>query len=156
NPGGATFKTGDGSGPRHVALHQDGKHVYVMCEKQPRLLALEINENGTLNKIDEQRTGPADARGDRGAHVLGHPNGWLVHVSSRRETTISAFPIGSDYKLKFIESEPTRGDHPRNFDIDPAGEFLIVANMNSGTLAVFRIAADGSLNAVGDLVSNLP
>lgn len=54
--------------------------------------------------------------------------------------------------LTLLEHEPTRGNTPRNFDIDPHGQFLIVANQ-SGSIAVFALGADGKLTPRGSPVA---
>ena len=56
--------------------------------------------------------------------------------------------------LTLVEHESTRGQTPRNFALDPSGQWLIAANQRSNTLAVFRIdQATGALSAVGPLTS---
>jgi 6-phosphogluconolactonase len=48
---------------------------------------------------------------------------------------------------------PTRGKEPRHFSLDPSGRWLIAANQNTDTLAVFRVDQQtGGLEPVGDLV----
>ena len=54
--------------------------------------------------------------------------------------------------LTLVEHEPTRGRTPRDFDVDPAGRFLVVANQGSDDLAVFGIDATG-LAPVGSVVT---
>ncbi|MGH9448631.1 MAG: lactonase family protein, partial [Terriglobia bacterium] len=39
----------------------------------------------------------------------------------------------------FAGDEWTRGDYPRNFNIDPTGNFLVVCNQRSDALTTFRI-----------------
>jgi 6-phosphogluconolactonase len=61
------------------------------------------------------------------------------------------FAIGADGKLTASGHEPTRGKTPRNFAIDPSGKFLLAANQDSSTIAVFRIdEKTGKLTPVGD------
>ena len=53
-----------------------------------------------------------------------------------------------------MENQSTRGKTPRNFGIDPTGKYLIAANQDSDTLAVFRIdSKTGKLEAIGDTIS---
>ena len=164
NPNSAALATGGGTGPRHIAIHPDGKHVYVMFEKTPQLGAYEIQTNGTLKQIDLQRTVPEGTQEGAGSHVLIHPNGKFVYVGNRHQNSIAVFAIAQDGTLAFVESESVRGDFPRNFDIDPSGSVLVVANQgenrgeapNTGSLAVFSIGADGKLEPLGDTVNGLP
>ena len=164
NPNSAALATGGGTGPRHIAIHPDGKHVYVMFEKTPQLGAYEIQTNGTLKQIDLQRTVPEGTQEGAGSHVLIHPNGKFVYVGNRHQNSIAVFAIAQDGTLAFVESESVRGDFPRNFDIDPSGSVLVVANQgenrgeaaNTGSLAVFSIGSDGKLAPLGDTVTGLP
>jgi 6-phosphogluconolactonase len=49
-----------------------------------------------------------------------------------------------------VGHQPTLGKTPRNFAIDPTGQYLLAANQNSDTLVVFKIdRATGKLTPVG-------
>jgi 6-phosphogluconolactonase len=62
------------------------------------------------------------------------------------------FRIGDDGGLTLVEHVPTRGRTPRDFSIDPSGQWLVAANQDSNTLAVFRIdLATGRLTPTGPL-----
>jgi len=37
-----------------------------------------------------------------------------------------------------IEHQSTYGEHPRNFAIDPSGNFLLVGNQHSDNIVIFR------------------
>jgi 6-phosphogluconolactonase len=87
------------------------------------------------------------------AEVLVHPSGKFLYGSNRGHNSISIFDIEHGGKLKFVGTEPTRGDWPRNFGIDPTGHWMIAANQNSNTIVVFEIdQKTGKLKAVGDPV----
>ena len=64
------------------------------------------------------------------------------------------FAIAADGKLTAQGHEPTKGKTPRNFAIDPTGKFLLAANQESSTIAVFRIDdKTGKLAPVGEPVA---
>ena len=47
----------------------------------------------------------------------------------------------------FVAHQSTAGKTPRDFNIDPSGKWLIAANQDSSTIAVFEInSIDGTLN----------
>jgi len=53
-------------------------------------------------------------------------------------------------KLTAAGHQSTRGKKPRSFAIDPTGTYLLAANQDSDSIAVFRIdAASGALTPVG-------
>lgn len=62
-----------------------------------------------------------------------------MYVSNRGlENNISIYSIKTDGTLKNVGTQSSLGNHPRNFAISPSGKFLIVANMNSGDIIVFK------------------
>jgi 6-phosphogluconolactonase len=52
--------------------------------------------------------------------------------------------------------ESTKGKTPRNFNVDPTGQYLLAGNQASNTIAVFRIdPKSGKLTSTGQ-VQNVP
>jgi 6-phosphogluconolactonase len=49
------------------------------------------------------------------------------------------FKIKKNGALEFIRALPSEGRHPRDFIIDPEGNFLCVLNKDSDNLVIFRI-----------------
>jgi 6-phosphogluconolactonase len=62
-----------------------------------------------------------------------------LYLSNRGANVISIFSVAADGKIKLIGQQSTQGNTPRNFMIDPKGEFLFVANQDSDTIVLFRI-----------------
>jgi 6-phosphogluconolactonase len=59
---------------------------------------------------------------------------------------VSAFSIDSATgKLKLINQQPSMGAGPCHVTLDKTGKNLLVANYNSGSAAVFPVAADGRI-----------
>jgi 6-phosphogluconolactonase len=152
----AQYTTPRGAGPRHIAFSPDGAFAYVSNENDNTVSAYRVTAQGLLEAVDTESLLPADYSGRAtGAHVLVHPNGKYVYASVRGPDQIAAFRVDDDGGLTPVQQVSTRGRTPRNFDIDERGEFMVVANQDSGSLAVFRIQADGTLSAAGDLVTGL-
>ena len=76
-------------------------------------------------------------------------------MSNRGHNSIAAFTIDAvTSKLTPLQLISTGGDWPRNFAIDPSGDFLVVANQKSDTIHSFRIdAATGKLRSTGHRAS---
>ena len=52
--------------------------------------------------------------------------------------------------LTYVENQPTQGNTPRGFGIDPGGTYLLAANQASDSVIVFRIdAKTGRLTPTG-------
>lgn len=59
---------------------------------------------------------------------------------------VSSFAIDATTgKLKFINQQPSMGTHPCHLALDKSGRNLIVANYNSGSVAVFPVGEDGHI-----------
>ncbi|HVR19095.1 MAG TPA: lactonase family protein, partial [Polyangiaceae bacterium] len=150
----ASVASANGAGPRHIAVHPSGSYAYVINELDSTLTAYRIQTNGTLAPIETETTLPAGFSGQNtGAHVEVSPDGTLVFGSNRGHDSIVVFSVDAGTgALTLIEHEPARGTTPRDFDVDPAGQYLVVANQGSDNVAVFRIASSG-LTPIGNVVT---
>ena len=69
----------------------------------------------------------------------------LYAVTSDDGGSVSAFGIGQDGALGFLNRVPSGGGGPCHLCVDPSGKNVLVANYNTGNVACIRIDADGSL-----------
>ncbi|HWA09783.1 MAG TPA: lactonase family protein [Opitutaceae bacterium] len=146
-----------GSGPRHLALHPDGRHVYVVSEMASTVSVFTYNSaQGSFSEEPVQviSTLPADFKGtSTGAEVAVHPSGRFLYTSNRGLDSIALFQIDATGRLTFVETVSTMGKTPRHFALDPSGHWLVAANQNSNSLVVFRVdPASGRLTAAGSTV----
>ena len=90
-----------------------------------------VHRYSTMPQGDMQFAGSADI------HIS--PDGKFLYASNRGESnTIAIFKIKSKGKLKLIAHQSTLGKSPRNFSIDPSGNFLLIGNQNSDEIVVFN------------------
>jgi len=85
---------------------------------------------------------PADFKGAIGsADIHVSPNGKFLYCSNRGDAnTISIFSVDAiTGKLTLKADQSTIGKTPRNFNFDPAGNFLLVANQNTDDIVIFKI-----------------
>jgi 6-phosphogluconolactonase len=75
-----------------------------------------------------------------------------VYASNRGHDSIAVFAVEpSGGKIRTLQHQPTRGQSPRNFAIDPTGRFLLAANQRSHAIVVMRINQnDGTLAPAGE------
>ena len=147
-----------GSGPRHFALHPDGRHAYVISEMASTVTVL--NYNAAQGSFDETAlqtisTLPAGFTGaNSGAEIAVHPSGSFVYASNRGLDSVALFRVdATSGRLSFVETVSTLGKTPRHFALDPSGRWLIAANQNSNSLVVFRVDPDtGRLTPAGSTV----
>ena len=143
-----------GSGPRHFAMHTNGEWLFTIAEQAATITTFKWDgKAGSLTATSSVPTRPAEVTSGSTAEIALHPNGKFVYGSNRGHDSIAVFSVGAAGALSLVEYEPTRGQTPRNFAIDPTGRWLIAANQRSGTLAVFTIDQNtGALTPVRPVV----
>ncbi|MFN8371914.1 MAG: lactonase family protein [Anaerolineae bacterium] len=149
--------TTPGAGPRHIAVHPNGRYLYVSTELDSTLLIYAFDAaRGTLEHLQTLSTLPADFAGTSyGADVQVAPSGRFVYASNRGHDSLAVFAVDADSgTLTLVEIVSCGGQWPRNFALDLSGDYLIVANQHSAALVVYRVDADtGRLTASGETVS---
>ena len=142
-----------GAGPRHLAFHLSGRHVYVINELDSTISAFACDpDSGTMRIVQTVATLPDGFAGtSHTAQILVHPSGRFVYGSNRGHDSIAIFAVDpASGRLSLVGHEPSGGQTPRNFTIDPAGELLLAANQQSGTIVTFRIdGTSGRLTPTG-------
>jgi len=138
----AFAKVAPGAGPRHFALHPNGKFAYVVNEMGWTVSAFGYDAGaGVLHPLQTISTLPKDFTGTNSdAEIEVHPSGKFLYASNRGHDSIAVFAIdASQGTLTPIEYASTKGKEPRHFEIAPGGELLFAANEHSGNVVVFRI-----------------
>jgi 6-phosphogluconolactonase len=113
-------------------------------------------ETGEMRPVQTVSTLPAGFAGQNAcAHVVVAPDGRFVYGSNRGHDSIAVWRItGESGEVELVGHEPTRGQSPRNFSLDPTGNWLLVANQHSGTIVTFRRDRDaGTLTATGPVTA---
>lgn len=137
-------QTAPGAGPRHLLFQPigpDGPLVFVVNELNSTLSRYLFHVDGTLTEQQTLSTLPDGYGGENYcAAVRASADGRFVYCSNRGHNSIAAFAYnGKSDWVTAIGHTPTGGDHPRDFNIDPTGKFLLVANMNSNNILSFFI-----------------
>ncbi len=77
---------------------------------------------------------------------------WFYSVNENSPGTITAFSFDSvKNQIAFVNSVPSKGDAPCYISIDKTGKYVMAANYNSGSIAVFPINSDGSIGVASDV-----
>lgn len=145
------IKVKEGSGPRHFTFSKNGNYLYLLQELNAGLTVFNF-ENGRLNKIQETKLVNPDFTGQNGAAAIQiSPDGNFLYATNRGSVDeIVCFEIAENGLLRYKFSKSTLGKTPRNFAIDPDGNFLLVGNQNSDYITIFRInKANGELLETG-------
>ncbi len=95
-----------------------------------------LTQKQTVTLLKDGYTG---ATGAADIHVS--PNGLFLYASNRGDANdISVFSINQETgELTFVDRRAVNGKTPRNFVIDPTGNFLLVANQNSDVVYVYKL-----------------
>lgn len=144
-----------GSGPRHLTFSKNGKYVYLLQELNGGLTVFS-HIKGVLKKIDETTILAKDYKGTySSADIHFSPDGKFLYASNRGEAnTISIFKVLKNGKLESKGQISTLGKGPRNFVIDPTGNFLLVGHQYTNDIVIFkRDATTGSLTTTGKKIA---
>lgn len=130
-----------GSGPRHLDFHPGGKYLYVLNELANSITVLMDTGKRHFSQIQELSSLPPYFKGkSTAADIHVSPDGKFLYTSNRgTSNTIGVFSINQETGLiTLIDHEYTGGETPRNFNFDPTGNYLLIANQNSNSIVIFR------------------
>jgi 6-phosphogluconolactonase len=133
------IKTTPGTGPRHLTFSPNGKYAFLVHEFNGKITAFSYS-NGDLKKLQEIETTAKDFTGKiDAADIHVSADGKFLYESNRGDAnTLSVFEILPNGTLKLIEIISTLGKGPRNFSIDPSGNFLLVAHQYTNDIVIFK------------------
>ncbi len=141
--------TDPGAGPRHIAFHSNQQWAYVVCELNGTVEAFRVNNStGALTRFQTVSTSPqGETRAAASADIHITPDGKYLYASNRGDiNNIAMYAINqSTGKLTLLGHQTTHGRTPRNFVIDPAGNFLLVANQDDNNIITFKIDRSSGL-----------
>ncbi len=141
--------TRPGSGPRHFTFHPNKKFAYLVEELTGGVSAYRYNQkNGDLALIQNISTLEPDFMGYPGsADIHVSPDGRFLYASNRgASNNIAIFSIDKQSgSLTAIGHQPVLGKTPRNFNFDPTGNWLLVANQDSDEIVIFNINKETGL-----------
>jgi 6-phosphogluconolactonase len=149
-------KVEPGAGPRHFALHPNGKFLYSLNEMGGTVTGFAYDApKCALRSLQTTSSLPKDFKGKNdSAEIVAAASGKFLYASNRGPDNIAVFAIDSATgTFKLVEHVPTKGKAPRNFAIDPTGKYLFAANQESNNIVVFRIdPKSGRLTDTGQVL----
>eukprot|EP00567_Pseudictyota_dubia_P009467 CAMPEP_0197441044 /NCGR_PEP_ID=MMETSP1175-20131217/7409_1 /TAXON_ID=1003142 /ORGANISM="Triceratium dubium, Strain CCMP147" /LENGTH=535 /DNA_ID=CAMNT_0042971267 /DNA_START=64 /DNA_END=1671 /DNA_ORIENTATION=- len=156
--------TGKPDGPRYLEFHPTYNIAYVVNELSSTVAVFLVNKAllqeisnakknnedlskfkgmSTLKLIQSIRTVPSafPTQMNTCGRICVHQSGRFVVVSNRGHESLAIFRVkhkgSSRGELRAVGYFHTRGETPRHFQFDSSGQYLIVANQDSDTIAVF-------------------
>lgn len=136
----STVDVKKGSGPRHLTFSKDGKFVYLIQELDATLTTFSYDKTGNLKLIAETSILPKDFTGGTGAAAIKiSPDGNFLYVTDRVDAnSITVFKILKTGKIEQVEQLSTLGKGPRDFAIDPTGNYLLVGHQYTNDIIIFK------------------
>ena len=149
------IKLAPGSGPRHMAIHPNGKFLYIANELSCTVTVIQLLDNGGFKQIENVSTLPAGfTQPNTSADIHLSPDAKFLYVSNRGMNSIAIFAVDEKgIKIKLVGHEGTKGEMPRNFTLTPDGTFLLVANQNTDNIVAFRRNGETGLLTFTDQIN---
>lgn len=133
-------KITDGGGPRHLVFHPNNKYAYLVEEMGGAVDVFQY-DNGTLDEIQHIASVQDNDTGFIGsADIHISPDGKFLYASNRGGfNTIAIYSINPrDGKLTLVGHQPSLGEIPRGFVLDPSGNYLLAGNQESDNIVIFK------------------
>lgn len=147
------------SGPRHMAFHPQKPIAYLLHELIGRIEVFPLSDSSRFERSIQVISTMVDGD-DRFAHsgaIKVHPNGRFLYATNRGEVNeIVSYSLAEDGTLSLTGRLSTQGEIPRDFAIDPSGQFLLVANQDTDNIVTFRINAETGLLEETGFVAEVP
>lgn len=144
-------------GPRHLAFDPAQKYAYVLSELESLITSFKYDA-ATGRLTDPQTIDSFEQTKGASAHVVVHANGKWLYASNRTENSIGLFSLDANGRPHPVSFAKDMIATPRDFSIDPSGQWLISANQDGAqNVLVFRIdPGSGALTrmSVVDVGSN--
>ncbi|MDC6366355.1 MULTISPECIES: lactonase family protein [Flavobacteriaceae] len=130
----------EGAGPRHFEFSANGNFLYVINELNSTITVFKRDDEGGFNPIQTESTLANDFKGESFcADIHLSQDGKFLYGSNRGENTIVIFSIDQQAgEISLVGRASVHGDWPRNFTLDPTGNFLLVANQRSSNISVYK------------------
>ncbi len=132
-----------GGGPRHLTFHPNGRYAYLIEELGGSVDVFQYYPGtGQLKQVQRIAAHADTAKGPfRSSDIHVSADGRFLCATNREsECNIAIFSIDpATGRLHTIGYHPTLGKEPRNFMLDPTGNFLLVANQDSNAVDIFKI-----------------
>lgn len=170
--------TGMPDGPRYFEFHPRYNVAYVVNELSSTIAVFEVDRQllsematasknqedmarfkgrSTLRLVQSIKTIPAafPTTLNTCGRICVHKSGRFVVVSNRGHQSIAVYKVhqkGSHRgELTCVGYFHTRGETPRHFQFDASGQYLLVANQDTDSLAVFNFnLSSGQINYTGN------
>lgn len=146
------YSAAPGTGPRHLVFSKDGTKAYVFGELSSEVVVLNYDSsNGSFEHVQTISSIPEDRDEFKwGAAIRISNDGKFIYASNRGHDSIAVFAVSpNDGTLEIVEYVSTEGKTPRDFDLDPTNQFVVVGHQDSDNMTLFeRDSKTGKLTLI--------
>ncbi len=140
-------KVPPGSGARHMKFSRDGMYAYVLNELSLTITVFKRDsQTGLLTELETVSVLPkgGDKEKMSCSEILVSNGGKFVYCANRdvggkKRDSLSAFQVGEDGRLTLLQTVPAEVSIPRNINLTPSGNCLLVAGQRSNEVEVFLV-----------------
>ena len=144
SPNGKTREIGNyqaapGAGARHIVFHPHLKTAYLICELNASIEVLTYSGYGHFTHCQTVSTLPevyTDANACAAIRISS--DGKFVYASNRGHDSIAVFKVTSKGLLERLQIISTAGRQPRDFNLTPDDQHLIVGHQDSDNITIFK------------------
>ena len=149
----SAWQAAPGSGPRVLRFHPSGKWAYCVNELASTIDLLGWDPTtGQLNLIEATTYLPEGFQGiSRAAEIIFDKKGAYAYFANRDADFLVTFAIDpANGKLSSLHRSPCGGKVPRHIALGPKEHWILVANQESNSIAVYRrTPKNGQLSSTG-------
>lgn len=146
--------TRPGAGPRHLAIHPDGEHLFVVNELDSTLTVYRWDPDaGSLDGLCTLSTLASNAPVNIASDLAVAVDGRHVYVANRGDDSVAVFAFERG-RMSRLTLRPSGGAWPRSIGLTASGRFLLAANEHADHVAVLPLGLGGA--EVGGPVARVP
>lgn len=152
----SSFKVAEGSGPRHLTFHPNGKFAYLITELSGDVITYNYSD-GNLVEVQTIKADTLGAKGSADIHVS--PDGRFLYASNRiKGDGIAIFSIDATNGALTKIGYQSTGGHPRNFAFTPTGNMMLVACRDADAIELYAVDKNSGLlrNIDNDIRLSMP
>jgi len=134
-----------GAGPRHIAFHDNGKYMAALNEIENTVTVYSRDNNGLFTVAGQTITTLPDGFNEEttAADIHFSKDGKALYASNRGHDSIVIYAFDPETGKMTGKGWVEEGiDYPRNFAVDPTGNYLLVANQKGADIVVYEIGDD--------------
>jgi 6-phosphogluconolactonase len=141
--------TGPGTGPRHLAFHPDGEHLFVVNELSNTVAVFRRTGEG-FEAFGTTTTLPDGTTTNQAAGLRVSSDGSRVYVSNRGHDSIAVLAFSASTGLELTAVGSCGGAWPRDFAVLGDLACLVVGNRHDDELVLISLDSDGG--AIGSVL----